>query len=515
MIGSALRALVAGAFMGAALCAQGAMARFDYQTLIARAQALSRKPYHPDPPDPALGHLDYRQYRSVHFRSRRTIWPHRSFSLQLFAPGYRFGRSVRVSLVGTHGVVTLPFRLHDFRYPQGVYDRRPPHAGFAGFRLLYRPYPRDPTVPGENGQVIVFLGASYFRVKGAREQFGTSARAVAVDTIATHAEEFPRFVHFWIRRPGRRARRVVVYGLLDGAAVTGAFRFVVIPGQTAHVLVKSRIFLRHRVQELGLAPLSSMYMYDQFDRHPWAYLRPAVHDSEGFLLLRHRRFRWRQLANPARVRQFAFRCANPLGFGLMQRDRRFADYESISMRYQQRPSVWISRRGRWGAGAVVLIEIPTPNETNDNIVAFWRPARQIIGRPWRFDYEMTWGRSGPPEPVAVVTQSYASLRLPARPVRLAIDFAGQALLRARHLRAHVRVSRERAVVSALALRRLPAAGHWRLAFTVRPRSRHAVRVRAWLTADGRILSEIWDYVLAAGMGPVDARDPVCAAGAPA
>ena len=511
MIGPRTRALAAGALMGASLCAHGAGMRFDYRTLIIRAQALARRPCRPDPPDPSLGHLDYRQYRSVHFRASRTIWAHRFFSLQLFAPGYRFRKAVRVSVIDGKKVVNLPFRPTDFVYPRGLYGRGLSQAGFAGFRLLYRPYPRDPAVSGENGQVIVFLGASYFRVKGAREQFGTSARAVAIDTIATHAEEFPRFVHFWIRRPSARARRVIVYGLLEGAAVTGAFRFVVVPGETAHVLVTSRLFLRHPVQELGLAPLSSMYMYDLFDRHPWAYLRPAVHDSEGFLFVCRQRFVWRQLANPARVRQFPFACRNPRGFGLLQRDRRFTDYESLSMRYQQRPSVWISRRGHWGAGAVVLIEIPTPDEANDNIVAFWRPAHEIVGRPLRFDYEMTWGRSGPPEPVAEVTRSYATLRRPARPVRVAIDFAGDALLRAQPLRAHVQVAQATGRVSAVSLRRLPGPGHWRLLFTVSPRTRRPVRVRAWLTVAGRTVSEVWDYVLAAGMGPVDAREPACRA----
>ncbi len=507
-----MRGLAAGLSFLAVSCAHGAVGgRFGFRAVIVRAQALARAAYRPDPPDPALGHLDYRQYRSVHFRKSRTLWPHRRFSLQLFAPGYRFRRFVRISLIGPDGVGALPFALRDFRYPRGTYPQRLAHAGFAGFRLLYRDYRRNAGVPGQNGQVIVFLGASYFRVKGAREQFGTSARAVAVDTIARHPEEFPRFVHFWIRTPGRDAHRAIVYGLLDGAAVTGAFRFVIVPGASAQVRVRARLFLRHAVAELGLAPLSSMYMYDLIDRRPWAYLRPAVHDAEGFLLACGRRFRWRQLANPVKVRQFTFVCADPRGFGLLQRDRKFADYESISMRYQQRPSVWVTPRGEWGQGAVTLIEIPTPNEANDNIVAFFRPSREPIGRPLRFDYDMTWGRHGPPEPVAKVVQSYATFRRPGRPVRFVIDFAGHMLAGPRPLAAHVRIASGRGHVSALSLRPLPGADAWRLSFTVVPRTRKTLHVRACLTARGHVVSEIWDYVVAAQNGPADARRLPCVA----
>ena len=61
------------------------------------------------------------------------------------------------------------------------------------------------------------------------------------------------------------------------------------------------------------------------------------------------------------------------GFGLMQRDRSFTSYEDPEARYDLRPSAWIEPVGSWGPGRVELVQMHTPNETNDNIVAYWVP----------------------------------------------------------------------------------------------------------------------------------------------
>lgn len=488
----------------ALLCAHGvfpACARaFDFSDLARRAQALAARPFKAQPRMPLIGDFSYDDYRSIHFRPTRTLWPARRFHLQFFAPGYRFVRAVAIHIIAGRRDTLLPFRLRDFRFPQGLYPRvLPAHIGYAGFRLLYNGYHPGRSPVAENNQVIVFLGASYFRVKGAQEQFGLSARGLAIDTIAPHPEEFPRFVAFWIKRPSPRAARITVYALLNGPSVAGAFRLRIRPGRAATVAVHSVLFLRRPVHELGLAPLSSMYMYDLCDRRPWAYLPPAVHDSEGFLLKTPQQTVWRQLANPRRVMQFLFRVRHLKGFGLIQRDRDFFDYESASMRYQGRPSVWVRPEGHWGAGAATLIEIPTPNETNDNIVAFWQPAAMPLpGRPYPLDYRLLWNGNGPRESVARIVHTFASARcLRRHPVRFAVDF------RKPGLGAEVRRGRIQARVwggpgAGLSQIRLQDIGPRtvQLAFTVRSLTGHAVRVRAALYSHKHPISEIWDYVVA-------------------
>lgn len=483
---------------------------FDFADLVRKARALSVKPFKAQPRMAGIGDFSYDDYRSIHFRPTRTLWPNRRFHLQFFAPGYRYVRAVSIHILSGHRDIRLPFQLRDFRFPHGLYPRvLPAHIGYAGFRLLYNGYHPGRSPVAENNQVIVFLGASYFRVKGAQEQFGLSARGLAIDTIAPHPEEFPHFVAFWIKRPTRSADRITVYALLNSPSATGAYRLRITPGRAAMVAVHSLLFLRRPVHELGLAPLSSMYMYDLCDRRPWAYLPPAVHDSEGFLLQTAHKTTWRQLANPRRVMQFLFPTRHLKGFGLIQRDRDFFDYESASMRYQGRPSVWVEPRGRWGAGAATLIEIPTPNETNDNIVAFWRPLTMPVpGRPYRLDYRLLWNGDGPPESLARVVHTFASARCLRHPVRFAIDFRKQglgALDQGGLLRARV-LSPDGARLSHIRLQDI-GPRTVQVSFRVRSLTGHAVRVQAALLSHKRVISEVWDYVVAHEEGPFRVSGP--------
>jgi glucans biosynthesis protein len=59
--------------------------------------------------------------------------------------------------------------------------------------------------------------------------------------------------------------------------------------------------------------------------------------------------------------------------------------------YQDRPSVWIEPRNRWGPGCVQLAEIPTQVEYFDNIVAFWHPEVELrAGQTSELSYRLTW-----------------------------------------------------------------------------------------------------------------------------
>ena len=82
---------------------------------------------------------------------------------------------------------------------------------------------------------------------------------------------------------------------------------------------------------------------------------------------------WRPLNNPKHLSVSTYTVENPKGFGLLQRGRNFKDYEDLDDRYDLRPSARIEPKGDWGKGKVELVEIPTADETNDNIVAFWTP----------------------------------------------------------------------------------------------------------------------------------------------
>jgi glucans biosynthesis protein len=117
--------------------------------------------------------------------------------------------------------------------------------------------------------------------------------------------------------------------------------------------------------------------------------------------------------------------SGPRGFGLMQRDRDYDDYQDYSASYEKRPSLWIEPVGDWGKGAVLLVEIPNVSEVNDNIVAYWQPQDPIkAGSEFAYAYRMFWG-NGPEVPgmvVAATRSGRGDLRHPSPIRRFVIDY---------------------------------------------------------------------------------------------
>ena len=165
-----------------------------------------------------------------------------------------------------------------------------------------------------------------------------------------------------------------MYALLDSRRVTGAYRFTIRPGEETVTEVQSRLYLREPVAKLAHRAAD----LDVFlRREPARAVRGF--SSRGARLrwscdsYRRGEWIWRPLVNPRRLLVTSFALTDPRGFGLMQRDRNFSSYEDLEARYELRPSIWIEPASKWGAGRVELVQIPTPNEANDNIVAYWVP----------------------------------------------------------------------------------------------------------------------------------------------
>jgi glucans biosynthesis protein len=125
--------------------------------------------------------------------------------------------------------------------------------------------------------------------------------------------------------------------------------------------------------------------------------RERVHDSDGLSMWRGAgEVVWRPLVNPGELRMSVFGDENPRGFGLLQRDRGVLAYDDLDARFDMRPNLWVEPKGAWGKGSVRLIEVPTPDETHDNIVAFWTPeAPARAGGELRLSYGLVWS-FGPP-----------------------------------------------------------------------------------------------------------------------
>ncbi len=276
---------------------------FGFADVSQRAKQLAATPYKKDEGAPLpkeLQGLTYDRYRDIRYKPNELWWRGAKvpFELAFFHQGFYFDQAVRINEVLAGRVREIKFSPELFDYGANKIDREKMQGlGFAGFRVHY-----PVNTPKYKDEVLVFLGASYFRAIGKGQVYGLSARALAIDTALISGEEFPRFVEFWIEQPAANARELTIYGLLDSKRVTGAYRFLLKPGAETVVDVKAQIFLRENVSKLGLAPLSSMFAFGENQRSGTEDYRPEVHDSDGLLIQSGTgEWIWRPLTNPKRL----------------------------------------------------------------------------------------------------------------------------------------------------------------------------------------------------------------------
>ena len=220
--------------------------------------------------------------------------------------------------------------------------------------------------------------------------------------------------------------------MLESKSTTGAYKITAQPGVETLTDVELTLFPRAEMRVVGIAPLTSMFLFDETNRGRLDDYRPEVHDSDGLqIATKSGEHLFRPLANPLKLQVSSFTTQVPQGFGLVQRSRQQSDFEDFDAQYERRPSAWITPKGDWGPGAVELVEIPSGRETNDNIVAFWRPAQALPpGHPAQFAYRIIWCAE-PPLPKGlgkvIATRSGASIDRKRRVFLLDIVGAGEKL----------------------------------------------------------------------------------------
>ena len=501
----ALTMLLAGAAGGGPATTsvpRAAHAVFGFDTVQRLARERAASPYRSRSSalPPGLAKLSYEQYREITFRRASALWyEHSLFEVQFFHRGFNFDRRVNISEVSSAGVRAVPYSPSMFSFGDKVPRMRlPADLGFAGFRVHY-----PLNTPAVKDELLVFLGASYFRVLGRNQVYGLSARGLAIDTASAAGEEFPYFTDFWLVRPDARQRTLTVYALLDSPSVTGAYQFEVRPGTVSQVQVSAELYPRRSIQKLGLAPLNSMFLHGASSpaRHFEDY-RPEVHDSDGLMIQRGSgEWQWRPLINPRQLRVNRFMDQKPRGFGLIQRGRDFAQYQDPEARFEQRPAYWIEPQGDWGKGGVELVEIPSEEEIHDNVAAYWVPDAPVQPlRPLAFSYVLfsyLHSHEWPPGGRAVATR-FARVSngtgAAAGERRVLIDFAGgdlDSLEASQPVQASVSASGGE--VDSVTVQRLPGSMAWRVGMHLKPNGDKPIDLRCYLTLYGEALTETWTY----------------------
>ncbi|MDB5802671.1 MAG: putative periplasmic glucans biosynthesis signal peptide protein [Rhodocyclales bacterium] len=489
---------------------------FDFDDVAARAQRLAGSAYRSgDAKVPAeLKQLTYDQYRDIRFKPENALWRDKSlpFQLMFFHLGKFFSEPVRVSEIDGKSVRPISFdrRAFDYGPLTNLNPRKWGDIGFAGFRVHYALNRAD-----YKDEVAVFLGASYFRALGSGQRYGLSARGLAIDTVGGQGEEFPRFTEYWIERPAIDATSLTLYALLDSPRASGAYRIVIHPGSETVMDVQARLFLRaspaNPVATLGIAPLTSMYFYGE--NHPMSQpmsqpgsgnFRPEVHDSDGLSLQTgDGEWIWRPLINPKNPLTTSFSMNELRGFGLMQRDRNFGSYEDLEARYDLRPSAWVEPVGNWGPGRVELLQLPTSDETNDNIVAYWVPQKlPAIGKAldlaWRVRMQSAADKRPPNGWTVQSRRGQGFVGLKDDEEKFVIDFAGPALAGlAPGAPVEAVVSAvSNALVAERTVFRNDVTGGWRLALRVqRIDPARPVEMRAFLKHRNDTLTETWSCII--------------------
>jgi glucans biosynthesis protein len=380
---------------------------FKPEDVVQLAQRLAHAPPRARPPvTPGLEKLDYVQYRGIEFRIDHALWDKERlpFRLDLLPAGFVYTAPVTISVVegGVAREITATSDMFNLRneVPKELHGQP---LSLSGFRLRTQLNARN-----KWDEFLVFQGASYFRAVGRGQWYGLSARGLALNTAEPQGEEFPAFTQFWIEKPGPRSKEVVIHALLESASVTGAYRFVVTPDQQTTMEVQYTLFPRVELRNVGIAPLTSMFLFDGSNHQRFDDFRSRVHDSDGLLFTgSNGESVWRQLANPRNLQLSYLSQERPRGFGLMQRAKLLSDFQDMEAHYEMRPSAWVEFTDGTAPGPLRLVEIPSPNRpTTTSSRSGSRAIRcppasptaahtACRGRPNRW-CRSRWGASSPP-----------------------------------------------------------------------------------------------------------------------
>ena len=468
---------------------------WSFDDLDRLAQQCAERPFEPSPKPPqVLQDLNYDSYRLIAFEHERAIWKaeRRPFWLECFHRGYLYNDEVQIDLVEDGAPQRLAFEPKLFQYRGELAGMEVPRdIGFAGFRVIGKfdssPHPLE---------LAALLGGCYFRAIGEGQVYGSSARALAIDIGLPKSEEFPVFRKFWIERPKDGAQALRMWALLDSPTVAGAYQMTMCPGEATKFDIRARLHFRKVPEKLGIAPLTSMWMWGDGRAAPAGERRPKVHDADGLLIhTADDEWIWRPLSQQGYPSLTHYDLQGNRGFGLLQRDRTPTHFLDDEAKYHQRPSIWIEPQSGWKSGAVELLELPAEHEGIDNIAAWWVPHEKVkVGEPLDLEYRVSFLAGDPSLHRQGVARAVATrvLRKKDLPVSLEVDFESEELaMLTTQPKPELKVQRGKAGEPRVEQQ---TDGKWRVSFDMHPEGDAPVELSLVLMQDKQPLTETWRYL---------------------
>lgn len=477
---------------------------FSFGWLQGYARNLANEPYTEEPAGNVaapLQKLDSNSYQNIQARVDGALWAQQEdspFRAAMFPLAADYQTPVHIYRLKDGNPIPVGYRpdLFDFSKTDIDATALPVEGGFAGWKLLFHTdWQRD---------IVAFLGKSYFRATGREMQYGIHARGLAINSGLPRPEELPVFTHFWLQNPTPGSDVMTVFALMDSPSVTGAYRFDITPGSNLKMQVSARVYPRAAIEQIGIAPLNSMYLNGENDRRVTDDWRPEVHDSDGLALhTGNDQWIWRPLSNPHHQQVNAYIDNDPKGFGLMQRDRNFDHYQDDVANYNARPSLWVEPTNNWGEGAVQLVEMPTKTEANSNVIAFWKPKQAILpGQQLTFNYNLYWGSQPPAKShEAHVVNTFTGLHHDSgedkgERRRFVVDFEGGLLpMLGEKAQLKPQITTSAGTVKPISIRRLHHDHTYRVIFDSIPQvgNNKPINLHLSLINDQQTISESWFY----------------------
>jgi periplasmic glucans biosynthesis protein len=463
---------------------------FSSAAVLNMAIALAQKPFKPpEAPLPSVfSGLNFEQYASIRRIPSTAIWSNEKlgFSLEPLHRGFVYTTPVEINIVENGLAQKVIYDPADFDFgklktPAAVGD-----LGFSGLRVL---------AASDHGfqDVAIFQGASFYRSRARGQNFGVTARGLAIRTGDEPGEEFPLFRAFWVEKPTPASDTLTIHALLDSASVTGAFRFTLHPLETTIIDTEMTLISRAAVDKLGFGAMAAAYLFSPLDHRRPDDARSAVYETTGLQILSGSgEWLWRPVSNRETLQISAFADLNPRGFGMLQRSRTFDAFLDDETHWELKPTLWIEPIGDWGQGDLRLLEIPAASENNSNIVAQWRPkAGMAIAKSLSIAYRQFWCWEPPSRPPLAMCVSSRSGKVGDRR-RFAVEMAGDLFADpAKAAAATADVQCSPGKIASVRLFPYKDRRSVRVVFDLDPGSESYSELRLTLNLDKKAVSETW------------------------
>ncbi|RBP16921.1 glucans biosynthesis protein [Roseiarcus fermentans] len=465
---------------------------FAADTVLKAATALAASAYRmPDAPLPSqFSGLTFEQYATIGRKPGTAIWASDKvgFSLEPLHRGFVYTTPIVINIVENGMAQRLIYDPADYDFgklqpPTGSGD-----LGFSGLRIL--------AASDEGFQdVALFQGASFYRSRARGQNFGVTARGLAVRTGDDPGEEFPLFREFWVEKPSPASNTLTIHALLDSQSVTGAYRFTIRSLETTIIDTEMTLIGRAATDKLGVGAMAAGYLFSGLDHRRPSDWREAVYEIAGLQMQAgNGEWLWRPVVNRETLQISAFSDTNPRGFGLMQRSRTFDDFFDDVGRWELRPSLWIEPIGDWSEGDMRLLEIPVTTENNANILAQWRPKAGVTaGGTLSLAYRQFWCWTPPTKPpLALCTHSRAG-KIGGKP-RFTVEMAGDVFADPQRAAAAVAdLHASNGKISFVQCFPFKDRRSVRVMFDLDPGSESFSELRLTLNLDNQAVSETWLY----------------------